>query len=199
MENPSRSAPNHAAGSSGLPPLRVRQGGSWLALGITLLATVALYLVAEHFSVQQTQERFLYRAEQERSKILFRLEAHAQVLRGGAAFVEASDVVSRDEWMRYVSNLQLAKTLPGIQGIGFALMIRPQDKAAHEKAIRAQGFADYRIVPDGERSNTAASFIWNRRMIVTARPSVTTCFPTRSAELPWRGPGTAARPHCRVV
>ena len=151
MENPSRSAPNHAAGSGGLPPLRVRQGGSWLALGITLLATVALYLVAEHFSVQQTQERFLYRAEQERSKIIFRLEAHAQVLRGGAAFVEASDAVSRDEWMRYVSNLQLAKTLPGIQGIGFALMIRPQDKAAHEKAIRAQGFADYRIVPDGER------------------------------------------------
>ena len=151
MENSNATSSNHAAGSSGLPQRLVRDGGAWLALGIILLATAALYFVVERVSAQQTHERFLYRAEQERSKILFRLEAHAQVLRGGAAFFEASDVVSRDEWKRYVSNLQLARTLPGIQGIGFSLMIHPEDKAGHEQLVRAEGFPDYQITPDGDR------------------------------------------------
>ncbi len=60
--------------------------------------------------------------------------------------------MSRAEWRDYVAKLQLDKTLPGIQGTGFSLMIDRRDKAAHERAIRAEGFADYAITPPGERA-----------------------------------------------
>jgi len=134
-----------------LPQLRLHEGGAWLALGIILAITAVLYAIVWQRSEEQIYQRFLYRAEQERSAILFRLNVHAQVLRGAAAFVEASEAVSRDEWHDYVSNLELAKTLPGIRAIGFSLMIPPRDKAAHERRMRSEGFPDYAIKPDGKR------------------------------------------------
>ena len=134
-----------------LPQLLLREGGAWLALGIILAITVALYGVARHSTEEQIYQRFLYRAEQERSTLIFRLNAHAQILRGAAAFFEASKEVTRDEWRNYVANLQLAKTLPGIQATGFSQMVLRRDKAAHERAVRAEGFPDYAIKPAGER------------------------------------------------
>jgi len=135
------------------PLTQRRQGVSlaWLALGIILAITAALYTVVRIVSDEQVYQRFLYRAEQERNSLLFRLKAHAQVLRGAAAFFEASTHVNREEWRNYVSNLRLAETLPGVQATGFAPIISPQDKATHEQAIRAEGFADYEIKPGGIR------------------------------------------------
>ncbi|MBP6204238.1 MAG: CHASE domain-containing protein, partial [Azonexus sp.] len=108
-------------------------------------------MVVYQVTEEPIHQRFLYRAEQERNTLLFRLNAHAQVLRGGAAFFEASGSVNREEWRNYVSHLRLAETLPGIQATGLALMIQPTEKAVHEAAIRATGFPYYTIKPDGKR------------------------------------------------
>jgi len=134
-----------------LPQLLLHGGGAWIALGIILTITAVLYSIVRQSTEEQVYQRFLYRAEQERSTLLFRLQAHAQVLRGGAAFVEASEDVRRDEWRSYVRNLQLEKILPGIQATGFALMIQPRDRAAHEQAVRSEGFPNYTIKPGGAR------------------------------------------------
>ncbi|MBL8428429.1 MAG: CHASE domain-containing protein [Dechloromonas sp.] len=129
----------------------MRDEGAWLALALILAITAALFAVVRQLTEEQIYQRFLYRAEQERNALLFRLNAHVQVLRGGAAFFEASESVTREEWRNYISHLHLAETLPGIQAAGFALMIQPKDKAVHEAAIRASGFPHYSIKPDGER------------------------------------------------
>ncbi|UCV29081.1 CHASE domain-containing protein [Ferribacterium limneticum] len=139
-------------GNSPLPARSVfSEGAAWLALILILIATTAICALVRQTTEEQIYQRFLYRAEQERSNILFRLAAHAQVLRGAAALFHASDHVDRNEWREYVTHLQLEKTLPGIQGIGFAQMIAPRDKAAHERAMHADGFTDYAITPPGER------------------------------------------------
>ncbi len=134
-----------------LPQLLLSEGGAWFALGLILAITAGLYSFVRQSTEEQIYQRFLYRAEQERSILLSRLNTHAQVLRGAAAFIEASDNVNREEWHSYVSNLQLARTLPGIQATGYSLMIHPRDKAAHEQSIRAEGFPDYTIKPGGKR------------------------------------------------
>ena len=133
------------------PHFLLHEGGAWLVLGIILAITAVLYGIVRQSTEEQIYQRFLYRAEQERSTLLFRLQAHAQVLRGAAAFIEASDDVRRDEWQSYVRNLQLEKTLPGIQATGFSLMIQPRDKAAHEQTVRNEGFSSYAIKPEGIR------------------------------------------------
>ncbi len=120
-----------------------------------LIALLATFLGAAYFlqrgSEQQIEQRFLYRAEQERAKIIARMEAYVQTLRGGAALFDASASVSRQEWHDYIKHLQLDKTLPGIQGTGFALMVPAAHRVEHEQEIRSQGFPDYAIRPAGER------------------------------------------------
>jgi CHASE1-domain containing sensor protein len=138
------------------------KSAGWLIAAAILLASVALAGLVHHKTQQQVEQRFLYRAEQERSKILFRMATHAQVLRGATALFAASDEVSRAEWRDYVAKLQLDKTLPGIQGTGFTRMIDRRDKAAHERAIRAEGFADYAITPPGERAQYSSIVTSNR-------------------------------------
>ncbi|MCG2576402.1 CHASE domain-containing protein [Dechloromonas sp. XY25] len=134
----------------------LQKNGAWLLCVAILLATAVLCAIVYQNTAQQAQQRFLYRADQERSRILSRMDAHAQVLRGAAAFVEASDEVSRAEWQNYVSNLHLERTLPGIQATGFIRMVGAGDKAAHEKAMRAQGLAGYTIYPEGQRDQYAS-------------------------------------------
>jgi PAS domain S-box-containing protein len=133
------------------PQRLLRESGAWLALGIILAVTAVLYGIVRQKTEEQIYQRFLYRAEQERSALLFRLKANALALRGGAALFESSNEVTGDEWQRYVSALQLQQTLPGIQATGFSRMIQAQDKAAHERAVRAEGFPDYAIKPAGQR------------------------------------------------
>ncbi|NTV69968.1 MAG: PAS domain S-box protein [Azonexaceae bacterium] len=151
MEKSRTSPLGNMQGGRHFPQFLLHEGGAWLALGLILAITAALYGMLRQRTEEQIYQRFLYRAEQERSALLFRLNTNAQVLRGAAAFIESSQTVSRQEWHSYVSNLQLARTLPGIQATGFALMIQPQDKATHEQTIRAEGFSDYAIKPRGPR------------------------------------------------
>src|SRR5574343_363472 len=125
--------------------------GGWLVFAAILLATLTISTLVRQETERQARQRFEYRAEQERSRILFRMAAHVQVLRGSATLFAASEEVSRHEWHDYVEQLRLEETLPGIQGTGYALMLRPAEKATHERAIQGEGFANYAIYPPGER------------------------------------------------
>jgi signal transduction histidine kinase len=76
---------------------------------------------------------------------------YEHVLRGAVGLFAASGHVSRIEWHTYVENLDLDNSLPGIQGMGYAAIMPLRDRAAHERAVRADGFPDYQIRPAGER------------------------------------------------
>src|SRR5512142_521781 len=44
----------------------------------------------------------------------------------------------------FISSFELSRYYPGVQGIGWARALRPEELAAHEAAMRAAGFADFR-------------------------------------------------------
>ncbi len=123
----------------------------WLALLLTLSFTACAWYLADHIANERVAERFTYRAEKERDAILQRIQTYEQVLLGSAALFDSSDRVDRKEWARYAAYLKLDEQLPGIQGIGFAQMLAPAERAIHERAIRQEGYPDYRIWPAGER------------------------------------------------
>jgi diguanylate cyclase (GGDEF)-like protein/PAS domain S-box-containing protein len=78
--------------------------------------------------------------------------AYALILRGGAALFAASTMVQRSEWRAYVETLHASGSVPGIQGIGFAEVIPPEELAAHLERIRGEGFPDYSVRPPGRRA-----------------------------------------------
>ena len=121
-----------------------------LALGLGV--TVALWHNAQQQVAQKLATEFQGWADKVAYSIAYRLNSHVQILRGVIGLFDASETVSREEFRRYVSALNLAEHYPGIQGIGFSIFVPAAQKAAHIAAVRAEGFADYSIRPDGERS-----------------------------------------------
>ncbi|MBF0399548.1 MAG: CHASE domain-containing protein [Magnetococcales bacterium] len=117
-----------------------------------LLVTYLLYRSAVEDAQGDLRDRFEYHSREITSRIALRMSAYEQVLRGEAGLYAASDRVERDEFRRYVNALQLAKNYPGIQGVGFSLVIPPEEKERHIEAIRKEGFPEYAIQPEGERS-----------------------------------------------
>ncbi|MBA4376943.1 MAG: hypothetical protein C0401_12340 [Anaerolinea sp.] len=81
------------------------------------------------------------------------MTAHEAILRSGAGLFYATENVSRENWRTFVDNLDLDLHYPGIQGYGFSMLISPDILAQHTAEIRAQGFPEYQVRPDGEREN----------------------------------------------
>ena len=138
----------HVKGNSHLPAL--------LVLLVSMLATVFIWrdLSARHD--HNLQAHFQSETARITSKISLRIESHVQILRGASGLFAASAGVERQEWRRYVEKLELDQTYRGIQGVGFAEFIRPPQLASHLRRIRSQGFPDYVVKPEGQRSAYSA-------------------------------------------
>ncbi len=86
-----------------------------------------------------------------KEKISERLRAHAQLLRTGSAFFETSDTVTRQIWRKFNEKTGISIDLPGIQGVGYAMLIPKNQLQQHIQSIRKEGFPDYTVKPAGER------------------------------------------------
>ncbi|MCX7066142.1 MAG: CHASE domain-containing protein [Methylococcales bacterium] len=129
---------------------------TWIALLLGLAGSVAASYWVKFDIDTQTYQQFVSSCEEIQLKIAARLEAHEQTLLGGAALFDASETVARQEWRIYVDRLRLNQHFNGIQGLGFALWIPVEQLARHEAIIRAEGFPDYKVHPEGEREAYSA-------------------------------------------
>lgn len=125
---------------------------AWVILGISLLITAFAWYVSSKYVERRAQERFAFAVEDARQRIVNRMEHYQQVLRSGVAlFATLNGQPSRQQWRTYVSNLAIQKLYPGIQGIGYAVMLDPAEVASHIASVRNDGFADYDLKPPGRR------------------------------------------------
>ena len=126
----------------------------WQVWALLLAGLIVTTLVAHYTKLEVDQEaklEFDSVCNEIQSKILDQLNAHEQILRSGSAFFDHSGDVSREDWHRFSERQKIDENLPGIEGIGFALLIPKQDLAQHVQEIRAEGFPHYQVHPEGER------------------------------------------------
>lgn len=125
--------------------------GAYLILLAGLLATVLIAAYTMAGVRESTQRELEFSGKEIRLNIASRLAVCGQILHSGAALFDASNSVERGEWKTFVQSLRLDQQLPGIQGVGFAQLIAPEQRDQHVREIRDQGFPDYQILPPGER------------------------------------------------
>lgn len=131
---------------------RSREVAAWLVLASSLLITFAAWRLTQQYVEMQVRKQFEYDTEEVRARVLARMDAYQQILRGGVAFINSLQrLPTRSQWRQYVASLELGRAYPGIQGLGFSLMLKGSERAAHEAALRAEGFPSYQIRPLGER------------------------------------------------
>lgn len=130
---------------------RLKRSTVWglLLLGTMLTLTLAFYIKSSEDRLEE--QKFKAECSSLQGLIDGRLADHARLLMGGAALFETSEMVTREEWRIFTQHLQVDKTLPGIQGFGFALLIPRADLPRHIEEIRQQGFPEYQVRPAGER------------------------------------------------
>jgi PAS domain S-box-containing protein len=124
---------------------------AWVVLILSFVLTALAWHISDRAIRANAEQRFRFQTEDIASAITKRLLAYETALRGGSGLFNASDQVDRREWHTYVSDLKLQQNFPGIQGLGFSLMVAPSDRDKHIAAIRADGFPSYTIRPEGER------------------------------------------------
>lgn len=120
-------------------------------VAIALLLAVALFVHLNSQLSALSRERNEAEVSALATAINHRMEAYEEILRGAAALYYVAGHVSRQSWKRYFDQLCLDETVPGIQGLGFNQLVRRNEKAAHERTVRAEGIPDYSVWPKGER------------------------------------------------
>ncbi len=149
---PAPPSPAGFTASFRFPRLRVTWV-AWAVLAVSLSATAWGWHLARESDERVARERFQFRVNEIRQSLQDRLLAYEQVLRSGVGLFAASQEVSRKEWRSFVDNLSIQERFPGIQGIGFSLLVPAQDKDSHEQRIRREGFPGYQIRPPGTRTS----------------------------------------------
>ncbi len=82
--------------------------------------------------------------------LMARLESYLQALDGAAGLMSASNWNSLEEWRTYVDTLDISRSLPGINGIGFIDQVPDQNIGSFLSIARAYGVENLTIHPDTE-------------------------------------------------
>lgn len=151
----SRSVTEEIAGKDGSFPARqFRPSRSLplLVLAFSLAITWLLWSAERQQAAKELREYFDFRVRQASLLTEQRIVAQEQVLLGAQGLFVASGKVDRKEFHDYIASLRLDENYPGIQGVGFSLIVPPAEKNRHIAALRKEsGHPDYLIRPEGER------------------------------------------------
>ncbi|MDH4192379.1 MAG: CHASE domain-containing protein, partial [Betaproteobacteria bacterium] len=121
-----------------------------------LAVTGAIWAVTWRAEEQAAEERFDAIVSTSTRAVYRRMTAYEQVLRGASASLALDPTVTREQWKTYVDSLKLSNAYPGIQGVGWAVFLRPGDLDAHIRRMRSEGFPDFTVRPAGRRGEYAS-------------------------------------------
>lgn len=130
-----------------------------LVLAACLLITYFNWDFADTSRKNELQSYFEYRARDVNDRIEQRVIGYKQVLKSTQGLFNASGEVSRAEFRSFFNSQNLNESYPGIQGVGFSLIIPPEQIKQHTTAIRNEGFPGYKLWPEGIRE-TYTSIIY---------------------------------------
>ncbi len=130
--------------------------GGWLTVsGMVLgsvLITISFASLVSTLFTRDAQSNFVNDVERATQTIEERVKIYVSVLEGTRGLFAASTSVERDEFKAYVDALDIQKNYPGIQGVGYSIFVKPEQKERHTASIRAEGFPEYSIRPPGDRT-----------------------------------------------
>lgn len=128
-------------------------------LAVFLFITMQLWNETRQDARKDLQAIFDARVREVTRDLEQRMNVYEQVLRGTQGLFSASRSVERSEFHIYVGQQQLEQNYPGIQGLGFSLIVTHAQKERHIATMRGEstgaGRPAYDIKPEGRRASYA--------------------------------------------
>jgi PAS domain S-box-containing protein len=125
-----------------------------LALSLLLTCIATYYLI----STARNRDRLRFQNMIQRAQGLVEdhLDTHRALLLATGGLFAVDEAIGHEEFRTFVQKLGLQRDYPGIQGIGFSRRLAPGEIAPLERAMRRQGFPEFRVWPDDPRGEVHA-------------------------------------------
>ncbi|HEX5965953.1 MAG TPA: CHASE domain-containing protein [Pyrinomonadaceae bacterium] len=123
----------------------------YLILLLGLCFTILVYYYFSKLTYEQDQSRFQKSAQEIQDNITLRVQTSVALLRAGTGLFAASNRVTRDEFDRFVKQIELQKHYAGILGIGFSRRLSPDELPKTIATMKASGFPDFHVWPENPR------------------------------------------------
>ena len=142
-------------GRLGSPVERISQGSAWVVLAIALLVSFFAWVWAARQASESLAVTMKAASKEMAQSISTQVGTLELVLRGAAGLFRGEESPDRERWAAYSAHLAMSTNLPGIQALSYAVRLQADERAAHERSVRADGFAQYSIAPPGDRPEVA--------------------------------------------
>ena len=117
----------------------------------SIFIAAAIWFAAQNYHRSLAAQKFEDTVHENIDMIKNRMQKYENILQSGVGFFHGSDHVNRKEWHDFVKAIDIKNNYPGMQGIGFSKMIRPEDVKRVEQEMREGGFESFSLTPAGER------------------------------------------------
>lgn len=124
-------------------------------LFLGLLLTFFSYRTAQQSLAGNQKKLFDARALSVQNMIRARMEEYLQGLKAVRGIYYILDTLRRDQFHKYVQSIGFSNDLPGMEGIGYAPLLKSGELEGFLSNIHQEGFYNYSVFPAGNRSRYA--------------------------------------------
>jgi signal transduction histidine kinase/CHASE1-domain containing sensor protein/CheY-like chemotaxis protein len=122
----------------------------YLILLLGFCFTLIVYYYFSKLTYEQDQLRFESSVQEIRDQVRLRIATSTALLRAGTGLFAASDSVDAQEFEKFVTQIELEKNYPGVEGIGYSARFAAEDKDKTIAGMKRQGFTNFKIWPDDD-------------------------------------------------
>lgn len=103
----------------------------------------------DHITLRRAK-MFELRVDQAIRDIILRMEDFEQLLKASRSLLLVKDSVTRNDWLKFVDNLQIENNFPGVQGLGYAVVTDPKGIKRITENIRKSGQLEFQHFPESK-------------------------------------------------
>ena len=123
---------------------------------LSVIVAAGVWYTTDLFLYKNAQDLFEHYVHDNSDAIDRRMHRYENALRSGVGFMQGSSYVSREEWRQFVQTLDPEKYYSGMQGIGFSMMLTPEQVGPIEEKMREEGYSSFLLRPEGKRDRYSA-------------------------------------------
>ncbi len=125
---------------------------AWVVLFASVIVTFFAWRITTAAVDNSEEQAFLTIVSESNDAISMRMLDYNIALDSAVGLLRGSEVVTRSEWKAFADSLKLQTQFAGIQGLGYAVIVPPEEKSDFETNIRTEGFPDFAIRPPDDRN-----------------------------------------------
>lgn len=128
----------------------------YLVLATLILSTVGITYLYYQSARSKDANRFNNEVNRVQTALETRIGLYIALLRSGRGFIESRKDLNRSSFANFVKSLELAKNYVGVQGIGYTVIIPPEQREELVERMKDEGYADFKMFPETERESYQA-------------------------------------------